>query len=66
MAGSASASGDQSLASVHFALAQALGQRGDPVGALAELRRGLAFDSSDARVRELADALVQRLGPTAR
>ena len=53
---------DASMANVHFALAQALGQRGDLRGALASLRRGLAFDSSDAQVRALADELARRLG----
>lgn len=52
---------DPSLASVHFALAQALGQRGELVRALTELRRGLVFDSSDVKVRELERALTGQL-----
>lgn len=57
---------DPSLASVEFALAQAVGQLGDYPRALRELRRGLAFDSSDAQVRALAATLAERLAPVGR
>jgi tetratricopeptide (TPR) repeat protein len=52
---------DPTLASVSFALAQAEGQRGELARALAALRRGLAFDSSDVQVRALERELAARL-----
>jgi tetratricopeptide (TPR) repeat protein len=53
---------DPSLAAAQFQLARiALLQRDEPA-ALRALRRGLAFDSSDASAREMAAALARRAG----
>ena len=53
---------DRSMTEAHFQLARIALMRRDERAALASLRRGLAFDSTDASARETAVALTRRLG----
>jgi len=54
---------DPGLALAHFQLARVSLLRKDYRAALSELRRGLAFDSSDASARAEAAQLERRLRP---
>jgi hypothetical protein len=51
---------DPSIVPAHFQLARVSLIGGDSVAALRHLRRGLAFDSSDAQAREMAAYLTNR------
>jgi tetratricopeptide (TPR) repeat protein len=52
---------DPGIPLVHFQLARLSLLRGDSSAALGSLRRGLAFDSSEAEARDARDALQERL-----
>lgn len=52
---------DRGMTQAHFQLARVALLRRDERAALASLRRGLAFDSSDASAREMALQLTRRL-----
>jgi tetratricopeptide (TPR) repeat protein len=51
---------DPSIVPAHFQLARVSLLAGDSVAALRHLRRGLAFDSSDAQARQMAAFLTNR------
>jgi tetratricopeptide (TPR) repeat protein len=55
---------DPSLALAHFQLARTSLLKRNERGALAHLRRGLAFDSSDTQARQMAELLTRRLTRT--